>query len=531
MLDKVKFLGVKFIMKLLIVDDEELTRNGLLKTFDWATLGIDEVHLADDGLNGLSKAEEYHPDIILCDVRMPRLDGIGMLERIKEFLPDISAIFMSGYSDKEYLMSAIKMGAINYIEKPIDEAELESAIHKAIEQCLRRRRESDAIALNTNKAADALAYDLTMPYATCKDSVTELFNQFLQHYGMNKFKNITTIIVKLSAASEASSELQYIYQQLRAELASLHMHIIYTEKRLYHLVYHIYSDRAITGEILASARSLMQGFFDRFGDYYIVIGDTVSGIENAYKSYASAVVLLQESFFFEPGTILSADTVANDKAFDMDSFVNDFANAIKRCDREAAFITLNNLYENCLNSRQLLPNQVKTVYFNMLQTVYDELLAKRVLSESMLESKDSIMDFMENCFSYSSLHALLLEKTDLFFKNSSSNSEENKTIFMIKNYIASNYSNSSLSVKDISDYAHLSVSYLCTFFKSETGTTLNQYITEYRMDKAKQLLTDPRNRITEISSMVGYNDGNYFGKSFRKIVGLSPSEYREKVMK
>ena len=87
----------------------------------------------------------------------------------------------------------------------------------------------------------------------------------------------------------------------------------------------------------------------------------------------------------------------------------------------------------------------------------------------------------------------------------------------------------SLSVKDISEHVFLSASYVCTFFKSETGQTLTQYLTEYRMEKAKHLLTDSRYKITDISSRVGYSDGNYFGKSFKKYTGFSPSEYREKM--
>ena len=70
--------------------------------------------------------------------------------------------------------------------------------------------------------------------------------------------------------------------------------------------------------------------------------------------------------------------------------------------------------------------------------------------------------------------------------------------------------------------------FICTLFKTETGQTLNQYITEYRIERAKLLLADPRNKIADISARVGYSDGNYFSKSFRKAVGLSPSEYREK---
>ena len=99
----------------------------------------------------------------------------------------------------------------------------------------------------------------------------------------------------------------------------------------------------------------------------------------------------------------------------------------------------------------------------------------------------------------------------------------------IKNFIASHYQNDDLSIKDSSDHVFLSTSYICTLFKNETGQTLNQYITKYRVERAKKLLADPLTKISDISSKVGYSDGNYFGKTFKKIVGLSPTEYRDQV--
>lgn len=117
-------------MKLLIVDDEELTRTGVISSLDWSSLGIDEVIQADDGVHGLETARLYKPEIILCDVRMPRMDGITMLERLEKLLPDSVAIFMSGYSDKEYLKAAIKLKAVNYIEKPFSLSEIEDAIQR-----------------------------------------------------------------------------------------------------------------------------------------------------------------------------------------------------------------------------------------------------------------------------------------------------------------------------------------------------------------------------------------------------------------
>ena len=96
-------------MKLLIVDDEELTRTGVISSLDWSSLGIDEVIQADDGVHGLETAKLYKPEIILCDVRMPRMDGITMLERLEKFLPDSVAIFMRRhFGKKKYHRGLIK---------------------------------------------------------------------------------------------------------------------------------------------------------------------------------------------------------------------------------------------------------------------------------------------------------------------------------------------------------------------------------------------------------------------------------------
>ena len=127
-------------MKLLIVDDEELTRTGVISSIDWQSIGIREVLQADDGINGIEVARVHRPDIVLCDVRMPRLDGIAMLEQLEEILPDIVPVFMSGYSDKEYLKAAIKLKAVNYIEKPLNPAEIRDAIVEARDLCLEKKR-------------------------------------------------------------------------------------------------------------------------------------------------------------------------------------------------------------------------------------------------------------------------------------------------------------------------------------------------------------------------------------------------------
>lgn len=135
-----------------------------------------------------------------------------------------------------------------------------------------------------------------------------------------------------------------------------------------------------------------------------------------------------------------------------------------------------------------------------------------------------------SCATLGELHDFLCHRIRHYFQSLIFNQSEHPVVFQIKEYIRQNFAVPTLSVLDISQYANRSSSYICTLFKNETGLTINQYLTDYRIKMSKQFLSDPRYRITDISAKVGYSDGNYYSKAFRKIVGLSPSEYREKIL-
>ena len=113
------------MIKLLIADDESFTRQGIVETMPWKDLNIYDIREAFDGENAFE---------ILTDVRMPRLNGIELSFKARELYPNCSIIFMSGYSDKEYLKSAIHLKAISYVEKPIDLEELEEALKFAVSE-------------------------------------------------------------------------------------------------------------------------------------------------------------------------------------------------------------------------------------------------------------------------------------------------------------------------------------------------------------------------------------------------------------
>lgn len=521
-------------MKLLIVDDERLTREGLISSIDWNALGIDTILEADDGANGLKIGISEKPDIILCDIRMTRMTGIEMMEHILEKHPNVSAIFMSGYSDKEYLKAAIKLKAINYIEKPIQTEELIDSLEKAIEQVKNRYYSSRAQTIQADIFTKQLAYALTIPYNQSKDNLPTLLKQSNFETIIREYKYITTFIIKLDTNIEDPFVIPTLTEKIRNYIKEFHMNLIYTEKRVSHVVYHLFSKYAPSEQSLSMIGDFISACFFSFGKFYLSIGTTQKSISETYNSYSNAVILLESSFFFNEGITLTQakyNHCETANLTEIEDTSNRFLDSFNDKNKEACFHLLEKMYLLLENHVGLMQNQVKGIYYTLFSEVFRAYSSLKLIPDEKNEVQENLMDIMDSCFSYENMHQALVKHLEKFYHLYSNNSEENSVIHLIREYIIKNYNDPNLSVKSISEYANLSTSYLCTFFKSETGTTLNQYITKLRIKKAKQLLADPRNKINEIGSQAGYNDGNYFGKSFRKYTGLSPSEYREQVLK
>ena len=512
-------------MKLLIVDDEELTRTGVISSIDWQSIGIEEVLQADDGLNGIEVARTHQPDIVLCDVRMPRMDGIAMLERLEDILPDIVPVFMSGYSDKEYLKAAIKLKAVNYIEKPLNPDEIREAIIEARDLCLEKKRARHNQSIHSMESASRLALLLTQPYAHTKENIEQLIQEL--SLPISSSTAFTAIVLKTDTEEDFPlSETNAMYMSVREFLKAFHMDCIFVEKRVQYMVYFLLGP--VPGPaVRKSIEDFFCNLYSRYTRFCIAAGDTLTGISRAYQSYTSAVILLQNSFFFPAGTFLSPfnESFSGKTAELPASPENEFLTILTNKNKEKSELFLDKLFQYHYQNQRILPNQAKDLYYKLFRAL-DE--ASRQLKLTQYNTQENLIDALEKTFSFNELHQKLSQKTDDFFQTAANTEEENSTIFLIKDYIGQKYMNETLSVKDISEHVFLSTSYVCTFFKNETGQTLNQYLTEYRMEKAKQLLADPRYKISDISSRVGYSDGNYFGKSFKKYTGLSPSEYRDK---
>jgi len=516
-------------MKLLIVDDEKLTRDGLAFSIDWQRVGITDVAVADDGINGLEVAGNFEPDIVLSDVRMPRMTGIDMCEALQKNNPDLRIVFMSGYSDKEYLKAAIKLKAVSYVEKPIDEDEITEAVGEAVKLALEGKNDRASKKKSKEMEIEELAGKLCHPKPISTDDIDKL--QLIANGKQGAFSILVRVYHFVPAGRAMLDNISGIVRNIISEH---YLECIGCQRQGGVFVFHVFgftsyrdSQKNILGEELVKAISDLDIHF------HVVFGKNVDQLIDIYNSYNSSVIELQNCFFIRDRQYRIYRHIDDYKSFPAlygNEATKVFRQGLINGNIDEIYEIMDKSLRGILSYESVLPNQVKDLYYRYFNVVNEVEILHGMKSGSE-NGSSSVWGMISGCESIFELDEKLRERVDAYLTAIKQRTDTGSTVAMIKEYIESNFSNDMLSIKDISEHVFLSTSYVCTLFKNETGRTLNQYITDFRIEKAKELLLDPRNRIGDISKDVGYSDGNYFGKTFKKQVGMTPSEYRESNVK
>lgn len=390
------------MVKAIIVDDEQMTRKGLLNYVDWSSAGIEVVGEATDGLEGIELARSTNPDIAICDVRMPKMDGIKLAEHLKELLPNCKIIFLSGYSDKEYLKSAIQIKAVDYVEKPVNLKEFQELLKRTAESC---REDKKKQAYLQRGLIDHLIKDEVIDLDRVNDGLKHIRVQlpldgkyFCVIFTLSNYQYEHCILQKISLEFDKEN-IKYI--------AGIEL-----------------------GEI-------------------IVIGSAPEdGTIEAIKILCSKIV---------------NDIKGNNKT-DMAAGIGDFVEGISN------------------------------------------------IGKAYKQAKEAVK----------SINKKMKIPVAVFDLN-----KDRAIIRSIERYIENNYKNN-IGVNSIAESVYLTPQYLCILYKKETGRTVNDYLTEVRMEAARELLKDLTLKLYEVADKVGFNDPNYFAKVFKKTFGYKPSEYRDK---
>ncbi len=533
-------LGGHFLIRLLIADDEFFVRNGLIRNIKWKELGVDEVEEADDGLNAYEKALEAKPDILVTDVRMPRMDGIELGSKIREVFPNCKIIFMSAYSDKEYLKSAIHLKAISYVEKPINPAEISRAIADAVSLRMEeeKRRASETVQ-ERNLNDSLLILKDNLPLALIHSNLNlPLIKKWLDTAGidMSFHGSYAVALIKLGLikpdtlkeSSLARPEIMYTIEDAFYSYRIKYLTGYKDSSTLVVIAYSNPSDsRHLSHTLLTEACARVLRDLKHKLDIFISTGIVVNKPNDICKSYQSAVLSGQQLFFKGYGSLSVPEDMSNPVFEFNDEIAGEFSIYLENGQKEELVKFVRDFTRNLRQSRNTLVCNIKNAYFKIL-LLLESTAAKQQINLGFKDSEGTLWETLSAFETLDAMEKFLIDLVASYFVQLAETDSNSRTISEIKRIISKNYSDPDLCIKAISEKMFLSHSYLCVFFKKETGTTINQYITDFRIKKARELLEDRNVRLCDVAAKVGYPDQNYFTKIFKKLVCVTPSEYRER---
>ncbi|MGO4731142.1 response regulator transcription factor [Paenibacillus sp. 2KB_22] len=501
-------------MRLLIADDDDYTREGLSESFKWEKFGINEIILADDGAEALRLATLKKPEIVLTDIRMPKMSGIEFAEQLAEKSPDSQLLFMSGYKDVQYLKSAIKLSAIEYIEKPIKLNEVEQAIEKSILSLRTKQKQNVVVHQKNELMSEKLARCLRDEYAD-----TDVLMTMCSDVGFpSDHRYLGFIIWNRLEGSDCRCDLKAILSFWNERGFTVIGEQLDTKTCFVILAYERQDYKKLS--------SLIDTFVSLYDSYNIALGKDAGAIPQIWRSFLTAQRAMSRSFY-----------CPNVRCFydqdQMDILNETYHNLLpefyklRTSEPQKLIDWITSLCETFKQKEFPSKERVAALF----ETVIQETVGSDPKLLLILEKDYKIEDLeqqLRNCTTIDRMEEIMLNVLTVWLEATLQISQYSKQVQDVLNFIATNYRNVDLDLQMIADYMNLSTAHVGFLFKQETGTTIKQYITDYRMDLAKQLVSSEHLKMSTIAELCGYASASYFAKVFKISTELSPLEYRRK---
>lgn len=519
--------------KVMIVEDEMLVRTGIRASIKWENHNMYVVNEAANGKIGWELYQECLPDVILTDIKMPFMDGIELIQKIRETGNPVQLIILTCLEDFSLAQQAIRLGVSGYILKltmtPEDMESVLSEIQKTLDNQNRHSSKTTSpVNLNDYIAKNLLGY---LVYDICPLSVclTHLKEQGICLYSRD--------VVMVAMEIEQYEDLQSLYQDEQGQLIHFSLLNIINEilnRNHVGVVVHEVSNRYLllfgftesTGQlsritdILNEISEILKNYFNVTARYYLShMEQSLESLKDMYRQCQSTMVY---AFFMENTPVISFDSIYTSKLFynvlqktkeslkiyKDDSFMEDFI-----------FSPLTKY----VNSHTLNETSVKSLFCDAwIALVHNYQLSVRDHSRLVMK----FINECNLCKTYYAVLALFIKNITALKNDISQKTKYSREIVQALQYLQSNYQKQT-TLNEIADVVGLSPNYFSTIFKKELSLSFSEYLSRYRIEKSIELLITTNLKTYEIAWQSGYSDEGYFGKTFKKYTGKTPNEYRK----
>ncbi|MCR5688065.1 MAG: response regulator [Lachnospiraceae bacterium] len=528
------------LYKVLLVDDEEEVREAIRKRIDWESIGFTVVGTAENGEEALELADTYEPDVVMTDIQMPFMDGITMLKKLKEKIPDLRSVIFSGYDDFEYAKEAIRLESEEYILKPVDADELREIfirIKMRLDEQIKQRRNVELLSKYYEESRPMMKEQLIIGLFEGRELQFDL-----ERYQRDFDLHIESAFYCAGAfrITVTSDERDKLDKNLMA--LSLKQMVIERFAKVLDVEAMVYLDTVC---VLARLKSTQQYplFIEEMDKICKIahksldanvcagIGRVYGNAESIHISFNEAKDAFHHRIFVGENQAICIKDV--DPSCPIEDYVSE--KQIRHIMRQVKVGTKESLEEEIRDFVEKLKKS--DINLNQLQIFYAEFVVEllrlsRGHSISLSETGFGSINTNEELAGFSSMDEFadrLIALSEILWEKVS-NGRLNTTKKLAedaKQYISDHYGESSLSVDEICSHLGVGTSYFSSVFKKETGTSFVTYLTQVRMNEAQKLLDTTDEKSYIIAGMVGYEEPNYFSYVFKKHFGISPSRYRQ----
>jgi two-component system response regulator YesN len=526
------------LYRLMIVDDEHLSRYALRTLLQKKFSNIEIVAEAENGRQALELNAKLKPDIIIMDIKMPVLNGIEASEMIINEYPNTNILILTAYDNFDYVKRALDIGALGYILKPIKEAEVVEKINKVINHIVEKE--------NKNDFMDLVEYKLKIVKPFIED---ELITSFAAgNFDKEKVQSYINFLEEdiqggyFLLVSAGQDNLNGINDYLRNRIVTektmsiLKRHLPLMKKCMFgkmqcnsivvfipvdtkHPADEIIKEAIMIGDEIRRKIKLIGNI-----ESYVGIGSIYSDIGCFRKSFYEAKTALRKALINRQ-TIHFAQLGSSDTEVNPWHYPKDLENKALEQLKAGNTDNARKYSEELLGyifERNEKPERIKEYIFEYIT------ILKRAISELTMCQYPCKYSELEKLTSHKEIEVWtkcnVLELIEQAEKNCSNKDDViNRVINCINNEF-----NKNITLDLVAAEVGLSPQYLSKVFKKKYGSTFIEYLTNKRLNYAKELLRKGNMSIKEISKLIGYEDPNYFCKVFKKETGTSPKNYRTK---
>lgn len=519
--------------KAIIMDDDPIVRKGLQTMIHWETYGFEICGSSRDGLEGLDQIERFKPDLVLTDIQMPGMNGLEMLHKVRDRYPAMQVIIVTGFRNFDYAREALQLGALEILLKPTRLEDLQQTVEKAADK-LRQQESKEQESLKIQREHEE--HHLMLAGESLRNLALGL-QDYSPEEG-EKLKKLGTkllpsyILMADYRSSEEEAPLLHPVEMVSAinTAFSEEFTLIPFQQNPHRSAFLLTSHGEITemDEIKNRSEKLiadLEGKKDVL--LSLALSSPLKSWEELRARYNEAESLMGYRFLYGSSHLLSPQPLKEDQP-QSDTFEEqqeELLEKIKKGDlpRVRAFFQRDDLFWSYRQEERELKRRFVAIlnHMHQIREFYELSLEDEWDPVQMI---DRIMHALTVDQILSSMIPWIISCTEEIY--CILNQEKSDYVERAKEFMKENY-REDITLQQTADYACVSIFYLSRLFKQNEGISFNSYLNRVRMDEAKQLLINTRLKAYEIGEKVGIPDPYYFSKLFKKMEGLTPSQFRK----